>query len=351
MIAKLRPAAQAPQRVLLIKPSSLGDVASAVPVLRGLRRSFRQAHVTWLIGRAYAPLVQHDSHLDDVILFDRARFGPPWHWPLATGELLSLIKQLRAGQFDWAIDLQGLFRSGFFAWVSGAGLRAGFADARECATSFYNRAIPCQATHTVDRNIELARALGIDARDKDMTLQVSPAGKAFAQETLGRYGLRRRGFIVCVPPTRWPTKRYPVRHWRAVISGVLAHAPVVVMGSRGQEAQFCRAITKGLGPGAIDLAGQTDIPQMVAVLAQAAGVVCCDSAAAFLAPAVGTEVLALLGPTRAERTGPYLHGTALTAAVPCQGCLKRRCAHVTCMQAISPAQVTAGALGMLRRCR
>ena len=125
---------------------------------------------------------------------------------------------------------------------------------------------------------------------------------------------------------------------------------MVVLGGRGREQELCEAVVDGLGPGAINLAGQTDIPQMVAVLAAAAGVVCCDSAAAFIAPAVGTAVLSLLGPTRADRTGPYLRGKALVAEVPCQGCLRRRCPHVTCMQVIAPGDVVAGALEMLRRC-
>ncbi|MCJ7544761.1 MAG: glycosyltransferase family 9 protein [Phycisphaerae bacterium] len=350
MTATVPPAVQAPERVLLIKPSSLGDVVSAVPVLRGLRRTFPQARIAWLIGRAYAGLIQHDSDLNEVILFDRARFGPPWHWPLATGELVWLIQRLRAGRYQWAIDLQGLFRSGFFAWVSGAALRAGFADAREFAALFYNRPVPCQSAHTVDRNIELARALGIDARKQDMTLQVNPQADALAQEMVARHGLRRKGFVACVPPTRWANKRYPVRHWRAVIAGLLEHAPVVVLGGGGQEQELCQAVVEGLGPGAVNLAGQTDLPQMVAVIAAAAGVVCCDSAAAFIAPAVGSEVLTLLGPTRTERTGPYPGGQAMAAPVPCQGCLRRRCAHVTCMQAIAPTDVVAGALEMLRRC-
>ena len=344
------PAMQPPQRVVLIKPSSLGDVVSAIPVLRGLRRSFPQARLTWLVGSAYAPLVQHDTDLDDVILFDRARFGPPWHWPLATGELVSLIRQLRAGRFDWAIDLQGLLRSGLFALISGAEMRAGFADAREGAAIFYTHAVACRSAHTVDRNVELARAVGVDARGEDMTLQVPPQGEAFAADVLAQHGLTRRRFVACVPPTRWATKRYPVRHWRAVIAELAAHAPVVVLGGGGKERELCDAVVEGLGTGVVNLAGQTDIPQMVAMIAAAAGVVCCDSAAAFIAPAVGTEVLTLLGPTRKDRTGPYLRGKALVAEVPCQGCMKKRCAHITCMQTIAPADVVAGALEMLQQC-
>jgi heptosyltransferase-1 len=347
---KPEPPELAPERILLIKPSSLGDVVSALPVLRGLRRTFPEAHLSWLVNRPYAPLIEHDSDLDEVILFDRGRFGLPWHWPLATGELVRLIAHLRGGHFDWAIDLQGLLRSGLFTWISGAPLRAGFADAREGAAWFYNRPVTCQSRHTVNRNVEVAKALGVDARGRDMTLQVSPAGEAFTREVLARFGLGRKRFLVCVPPTRWPTKTYPVRHWRTVIGELLDSASVILLGGGGREREFCLTVAEGFGPGLVNLAGQTDIPQMVAVIAAAAGVVCGDSAAAFIAPAVGTHVLTLIGPTRRERTGPYLRGKALVADVPCQGCLRRYCPHVICMQAIAPVDVVAGAVEMLRRC-
>jgi ADP-heptose:LPS heptosyltransferase len=122
------------------------------------------------------------------------------------------------------------------------------------------------------------------------------------------------------------------------------------MGGGGEERRLCASAIEGLDSGVVNLAGQTDVPQMVAMLAAAAGVICGDSAAQFIAPAVGTNVVTLLGPTRRERTGPYLRGSALVADVPCQGCLKKRCGHVTCMQTISPADVVREAMEMLRPC-
>ena len=82
---------------------------------------------------------------------------------------------------------------------------------------------------------------------------------------------------------------------------------------------------------------------MAAIIAHAGGVICCDSAAKFIANAVGVNVVTLIGPTRAERTGPYRAGKVVLADVPCRGCLRRRCRHATCMQAIRPADVIAAA--------
>ncbi|HAU36588.1 MAG TPA: hypothetical protein DCX07_02585, partial [Phycisphaerales bacterium] len=100
---------ECPQRVLLIKPSSLGDLVTAMPVLRGLRRSFPQARISWLVSRSLAELIAHDRDLDETILFDRQGLANWWRSPRAGWALWALRRRLRTGRFDWVIDLQGLF--------------------------------------------------------------------------------------------------------------------------------------------------------------------------------------------------------------------------------------------------
>ena len=338
----------APRRVLIVKPSSLGDVVTAMPILRGLRRTFgRDVHVAWLLVKSCAPLVAHDADLNEVILFDRKALGLAWRSGAGLSALRELGRSLHRERFDWVIDAQGLLRSGLVTRGTGSAVRAGFGDAREGAWLFYNRRVTPKALHTVDRNIELARSLGIDARGEDMALTISPAGASFAEEFCGRHGLRRGGYLVAVPPTRWPTKLYPARHWQAVIAELSRDLPVVLIGSPS-EGPIVQAACDGLsGPAVINAAGQTDVAQMVGLIAASAGVICSDSAAKFIAPAVGVECVCIIGPTRVEHSGPYLRGKAVVSPVACQGCLRRQCPHTTCMAAISPQQVIAAAREML----
>jgi lipopolysaccharide heptosyltransferase I len=337
-----------PQRILIVKPSSLGDVVTALPVLRGLRRSFPNAAISWLISNTCSALIQHDTDLDEVILFERKKLGA-FLWSAKSFKALrQLIHDLHHARFDWAIDLQGLFRSGFLTAATGAHLRAGFADTREMAGIFYTKKIMPQRPHTVDRNVELARALGVDANGADMTLQVQPQAMDWADKFLAGTGLHGRDFVICVPPCRWASKQYPLRHWRSVATALAKRMRVVLIGSPGpQEMQLCSAVADGLGPAVINAAGTTNVAQMVALIARAAGVICCDSSAKFIAPAVGVGVVAIIGPTRVELTGPYPTGTAIVADVPCQGCLRRHCCHNTCMETIQPAQVLQAAGKML----
>jgi ADP-heptose:LPS heptosyltransferase len=235
-----------------------------------------------------------------------------------------------------------LFRSAFLAWMTGAGVRAGFADCRErVARLFYTHPVRAGAGHAIDRNIAVARALGVDARAGDFRLSLSPQAQASARALLARHNLRPRGFVVVCPGTTWPNKVYPVRHWRKFVAELAQNVPVVLTGDGSPaEHRLCADLAECAGGRGIDLAGQTTIPQFAAVIALAGAVVCSDTAANFIGPAVGTPSVALLGPTRAEYIGPYLgRGVALRADLPCLGCRKRSCRHATCMQAIDPARV------------
>ena len=337
---------QPPQRVIIIKPSALGDVVTAMPLLRGLRRTFGRIHVAWLVSDTCAPLISHDSDLDECVIFERRRLGKAWRSLSSMGALRRLRATLRQGRYDWAIDLQGLLRSALLTRATKAPLRAGFASAREGATLFYtHRTEVDREQHTVDRNIALARELGIDARGQDMTLQVSEQGRQFAEQFTTSRELTG-GFLICAPPTRWPTKLYPVRHWRTVLRALSKHMPVVLTGAPGDET-LCESVAQGFS-GVINAAGQTGIEQMVGLIAASAGVICCDSAAQSIAPALGVGCVTLIGPTRVGRTGPYLGGRAVVSPAPCQGCLQRTCPHITCMELIEPADVISAAEGLLQ---
>ena len=335
-----------PKRVLIIKPSALGDVITALPVLRGLKRTFPNCRVSWLVNDNCASLISHDSDLDEIVAFQRKTMGAAWRSISAVGLVVSFLWKLRRSHFDWVLDLQGLLRSGIFTRATGAKTRAGFAAAREGAAWFYNRRFSPESSHTVDRNIELARHLGLDARSEDMTLQIAPEAQQFADKFIADNNLQTGKFLICVPPTRWVTKLYPSRHWRRVISAMTKQTTVVVMGGSGDR-DLCQAAMRNAGDSAINLAGQTDIREFVAMIAASAGVICGDSAAALIAPAVGVKSVVLIGPTRPERTGPYGGGHAIVSDVPCRGCLRKHCPHITCMQLIDPDEVIEAAGAML----
>src|SRR3954447_5920646 len=99
-----------PRRICLIKPSALGDIVHALPVLTGLRRRFPEAAITWIVNRSYEPLLLGHPDLTDTLSFERGASRSGWWASLKTYR--QFFGALRRQSFDLVIDLQGLFRSG-----------------------------------------------------------------------------------------------------------------------------------------------------------------------------------------------------------------------------------------------
>src|SRR5262245_38858811 len=148
------------RRVALLKPSALGDIVHALPVLTALRRRFPDAHLTWIVNRSYEPLLRGHPDLDATLPFDRGGRHGPLRLALAFARFLSTLRRQR---FDLILDLQGLLRSGLMALASGAPRRVGLSSAREGAAWCYTDVVPVPdagTIHAVERYWRAAEALG-----------------------------------------------------------------------------------------------------------------------------------------------------------------------------------------------
>ena len=150
------------KNILIIKPSSLGDIVFALPALSALRRNFPDAKISWLVRPEFAPLLENHPHLTEVILFDRKRLGKAWFHPGAFCLLVSLIHQLRRREFDVVFDFQGLLRTAALSWLSGCKNRFGMANAREFARLFYTHKVHQDedGVHLVDYYLKIVQAAG-----------------------------------------------------------------------------------------------------------------------------------------------------------------------------------------------
>src|SRR5688572_5807040 len=106
------PPSAAPRRVLIVRPSALGDVARTVPALVAIRRSLPEARIDWLVQDTFADAIRHHPALTSVVEFPRDRFAKVARSPRAARDFREWSRVLRGGEYDLAIDLQGLFRSG-----------------------------------------------------------------------------------------------------------------------------------------------------------------------------------------------------------------------------------------------
>jgi lipopolysaccharide heptosyltransferase I len=345
----------AARRIALIKPSALGDVVHSLPVLTALRRRYPDAHITWVVNRAYEPLLAGHPHLDDTMPFDRGAHRQG----LAQGALKQarFFARLRQHRFDLVVDLQGLLRSALMCLVSGARRRVGLSSAREGARYAYTDILPVKdfdALHAVDRYWLVAEALGVGDGPKTFSVPITAEARRWAEETLA--GLPRPWLMLAVG-SQWVTKRWPPEHYAALVRAAQAEygGSAVFVGTR-EEADLADASAARVAGPTRNLSGKTSLPQLAAVLACADVVLGNDSGPLHLAAALGRPVVAPFTCTKILLNGPYgAAASAVESKVWCQGSYLRRCDRLDCMAELTPDRLAPILLGALHtwslRCR
>jgi len=319
-------------RTLIIKPSSMGDIVQALPVLTALKEAHPSARVSWLAERAFVGLLEGHPRLEEAIAFDRERFTRLGRSVSATLEFLAFLKSLRKRRFTTVLDLQGLFRSAVAALATGAPNRVGFREARELAPLFYTSevALPREEMHAVDRYLALVQHVGLAAPKATDHLPVSEAARSAARRRLEEAGLRKGApYAILCAHARWETKQWPAERFAEVADRLHERTgarSVLVGGEAAVPAG--RSITGRAKSAPLDLTNRTTLKELVAVIAGARVLVSNDSGPMHIAAAEGVPVVAIFGPTSARRTGPYGPGhRVLSGRAPCSPCYRRECLY------------------------
>ncbi len=335
-------------KILILKPSSLGDVIHALPVLRLIKLHHPDASVHWWIEKNLSPLLEGDRDLDGILHFRRKRWTSPWRWD----ELTRSILDIRRHRFDWVIDLQSLLRSGAMAWLANGGRTMGLDDPREGARGFYDIIVPRRTveTHAVDWYLDVLPPMGVPVRREFEWL---PERSAVARAVEAKWPREGARWIALQPGARWWNKRWPVEHFAALvreISGAHPDVRFAIMGGSDDRA-LGSALAQACPERCLDLTGRTSLPEMIEWLRRCSLLITNDTGPMHIAAALGTPVLGLFGPTNPRRTGPYGPGhRTMQAALPCVPCMKESCGNINtleCLRAITPQAVAANAVSML----
>ncbi|HEY3856509.1 MAG TPA: lipopolysaccharide heptosyltransferase II [Verrucomicrobiae bacterium] len=333
-------------KILILKPSSLGDVIHALPVLRLLKCHWPKSDIYWWLDDGLIPLLEKDPDLAGIFPFHRRRWFVPIRWP----EILSSVVAMRNQQFDLAIDLQGLARSGMFAWLANAKLTVGLDNiregSREGARGFYDLTPPRAAanSHAVDRYLAVLPLLNVPVH---WNFDWLPPRSAAVQSMNDKWAPGRQGarWIVLIPGARWDNKRWPVGNF-VDLAKRLQEIPalrLVVLGSKSERG-LGEKISATVPDFCLNLAGETSLDEMIEWIRQSRLVITNDTGPMHVAAAVGRPIISIFGPTEPSNTGPYgqLQNVMQTRRLPCVPCLKGSCAYwdkLACLHAITPAAV------------
>ena len=366
------------RKILLIKLSALGDIVQTIPVLNSLRRRYPQARLDWLISSPLAPLLQDHPAIDHVLEFVRDEWTKPWRLaPFASS--MRLAAQLRATKYDLVVDLQGQLRSGAFAFATGAPVRIGFdrpranvwdasprkfpeetrkhawQGAREGSWLAYTHHIPVPTldVHAVDRYLSIGPLLGLDDGAADFSFPIPEEATKRIDALMDYYGAEGKKLAVLAPGTIWETKQWRSAGFADVARYFLQKGFAVMLIGAARERAACDQVAQ-LAPGAVNLAGETTLTELAALIRRSTISITNDSGPMHLAVAVDRPMVSIFGPTDPIWIGPYGRpGAVLQASIDCAPCYLRqlsRCPNDhACMKEVSAQAVIERAESILRK--
>jgi lipopolysaccharide heptosyltransferase I len=327
-----------PARVCIIKPSSLGDIVHALPILSALRGRWPGAHLAWVVNAPFRDLLEGHPDLDDLIVYDRGRRGID---AAGIGGMAGVLARLRRGRYDLTIDLQGLFRSAVLAAATGAKVRVGMADAREGARWFYTHHVdaPRLGIHAVDRALRVAAALGADVAKPRFHLAIPEEDRHWARQALAALP---RPCVILNLGARWQTKRWPPQSFAAIGRRAVEEfaAGLIAVGAAGDR-PLVDALARQVAPvPLLDLCGQTRLRQLAALALEADLLLSNDTGPLHLAAAAGARVVGIYTCTSPRLTGPYGPRVAtVQSGVWCAPSFRKRCNRLDCMSELAPDHV------------
>lgn len=287
-IGKTAPASGAvsPDSILIVKPSSLGDVVHTLPAVALIKHRWPEARLQWLINPEWAPLLEGNPYVDEVIPFPRREFrgvrgllrAMPW------------ARQLRERvQADLVLDFQCLLRSALVSKLcrSPAGQIVGLSDAREGARSFYDKVVDVRGReHAVARYLALVETLGIQT---DVSLEW-PLQQGIAIDGVNP------GFVLLHPFSRGAGKSMSVEDVVEFCRVLSPHRVVIA----GRTEEPLPPI-----PNAQNLLNRTSIAELIWLIRQAQFVISVDSGPMHIAAALTPNLLSIHTWSDPRKVGPY----------------------------------------------
>ncbi len=345
------------KRILIIKPSSLGDIVHTLPITHAIKRCFPDCSIGWIVQRSFAPLLEADDSIDTVYPIHIPSTSDPqagrWTWLKAFQATISTVQELRSQfqhkPYDLILDLHASFRSGLLGRTNPGGQRVGFSEAKELNTLFQQHLIntPPTTMHAQDKNLLFCKYLGIKVTKEDFHLCTDEGHRQAVRKFLHSQQISTdtpSPVVYANPAARWQSKFWPIEHWAYLADKLHNEEIPIIFGGGPQDTEYIASITRLMKTEPIIAAGHLTLPQSAALIQYASLYIGLDSGPMHLAALAGTPVVALFGPTHPAKVGPYSlvknkHRILRAEKLGCLECRNRNCSYRSCMRKITPERV------------
>lgn len=327
------------KNILIVNVNWLGDIIFSTPVFKALKRQYPQAVITCLGVPRVREVLECAPGVDRVLIYDEK--GRDWN-PIAK---LGLILKLRREKFDAAFLLHRSMTRALLVYLAGIPVRVGY-DIKAKGPLLTHRVPPAEnLIHRSDHYLKVIESFGVKVSDRVCELNVDPEAEEYIARLFREKGIVSSDFTAVVNTGgNWDLKRWPQDNFIKLIGRLAGdlQAKVIIPGGK-QDVAMVENIARRSGAPVINLAGQTNLKQLAALMKKVSVVICADSGPLHVADSVGANTVALFGPTKSEMTGPRGQGRNILIQndVGCnrEPCYHLKCPDNVCMKSIDVEQV------------
>lgn len=318
------------KKLLLIKTGAFGDIVLVSVSINIVSKFFADYEIYLLTALQYKEIYKNCRFIKEIFSL------PPGKNPLS---FFKFIKSLRKRHFDLIFDLQGNLKTNFYSFLLGGKKRIGLYK-KNAGKFFLTRGIKKSSdTDPVIAQIELwKKIVGTDVVGKP-EIWISDQTTRNFDEFLEIHGLQKKNYIVFHPSAspEWETKLWLIENWIS-LGKILSQKgfPIVLIGDKNAiklNSKILASIET-----AVDFTGKTDFFQLALLIKHSKCLITTDSGPMHVGAAVGTETIAIFGPTN-----PALHCPqgvkAISAQVNCSPCYRKKCDRMDCMELITPEKI------------
>jgi heptosyltransferase-1 len=304
-----------PDRILIVRLSAMGDVIHGLPAIAALRRAKPDLQIGWLIEERWAELLcscaaermTPRSQLKPLAAWVHVANFSTWRHALSSAdtwrEVRSCLHEVRAMRYPLTLDLQGTIRSALAARAAGSSIRLGFSEPREApASMLYTRVIEPSGAHVIEQALSLASSVAGENLEYMLPpFPLDPAHEAWAADFIAK--LDGRPVAILNPGTGWGAKRWPTQSYGAVAQGLADRGLAVLINHGPGEEQLAETVRQSSSGMAVPM--KCSVGELISLMRRACLFIGGDTGPMHLAAALRVPVVALFGPTRPERNGPF----------------------------------------------
>lgn len=333
---------ETPNNIIVRMPNWLGDLVMATPVLQDLKSHYPNARITAMCQSNVAALLKNNPYIDEIYSYKK-----PSGW-VHRRQHLEIIESIRRGDYDLGVLLTNSISSAWWFWRGNVRNRIGYAT--NLRSFLLNKAVPFPEAKNIQHLVitykMLLEPLGIKLSDTDPQLFISDEELDNAKEILRTRGIElgKKTLIGINPGAAFGSAKCWLPERFVEVTKKIIENPdnqVVYFGDP-TGAPLVNEICKQLPSQVVNLAGKTNLRELVALISLCNLFLTNDSGPMHIAAALQVPLLALFGSTSEVRTGPYKFGKIIHKHVECSPCYKRVCPiDFRCMKRIEVDEVYA----------